>query len=87
MNYSSRINTIEKGEIICGSLLFLLLPPIITLPILCFYVLQQKYARKTNYILFFICIALYFASINATKRPAGDQIQYYYAYKNVPTKG
>lgn len=87
MHCQSHINKIEWGEIICGSFLFLLLPPIITLPLLIFYIFQQKQARKTNYILFFICIALYFASINATKRPDGDQVQYYYAYKNVPTKG
>lgn len=87
MNYQSHINKIEWGEIICGSFLFILFPPIITLPVLIFYVLKQKYGRKTNYILFFICIALYFASINATKKPSGDQIQYFHAYKNVPIQG
>ena len=87
MYCQSHINEIEWGEIICGSLLFLLFPPIIALPILIYYAFQQKYPRKTNYILFFICIALYLASINATKTPGGDQFQYFYAYKNVPIQG
>lgn len=88
MNYlSPHINTIKWGEIICGSLLFMLFPPVITLPLIIFYMFKQKNANKTHYILFFICIALYFASINATKAPDGDQINYYIAYKNVPQQG
>lgn len=87
MHCQSHINKIEWGEIICGSFLFLLLPPIITLPLLIFYIFQQKQARKTNYILFFICIAAYLASINSTKAPGGDQINYFIAYKNVPEQG
>lgn len=87
MNCQPHINKIEWGEIICGSFLFFLLPPVISLPILIFYVFQQKHARKTNYILFFICIASYLASINSTKAPGGDQINYFVAYNNVPEQG
>lgn len=87
MQYQSHINKIEWGEIICGSFLFLLLPPIMALPILIYYIFQQKHPRRTNYILFFICIAAYLASINSTKAPGGDQINYFVAYKNVPEQG
>lgn len=69
-------------------LLFLFLPPIISLPIL-FYkmIYPKKGATTTQYLLFILCIAMYLAAINATKIPGGDQVLYYFAYRNVPIKG
>lgn len=89
--YQQRINTIEKIEwskIIIDCILFLILPPIIGLPYIIFKTLSLKNkAQKTDYISFMVCIGLYFSAINATKMPGGDQVQYYYAYKNVPIQG
>lgn len=89
--YQQRINTIEKIEwskIIIDCILFLILPPIIGLPYIIFKTLSLKNkAQKTDYISFMVCIAVYFAAINATKAPGGDQINYYIAYKNVPILG
>ena len=89
--YQQRINTIEKIEwskIIIDCIIFLILPPIIGLPYIIFKTLSLKNkAQKTNYISFMVCIGLYFSAINATKMPGGDQVQYYYAYKNVPIQG
>lgn len=69
-------------------LLFLILPPIISLPILFYMMLYKKTgATTTQYLIFILCIAMYLAAINATKIPGGDQIQYFFAYKNVPIKG
>lgn len=48
---------------------------------------NEKYRQPTDYYLFFACLAVYFASINATKAPAGDQVQYFVAYNNVPQIG
>lgn len=89
--YQHRVNTIEKIEwskIIIDCILFLILPPIIGLPYIIFKTLSLKNkAQKTDYISFMVCIGLYFAAINATKAPGGDQVQYYFAYKNVPIQG
>ena len=89
--YQHRINTIEKvewGKIIIDCILFLILPPIIGLPYIIFKTLSLKNkAQKTDYISFMVCIAVYFAAINATKMPGGDQVQYWAAYMNVPKVG
>lgn len=69
-------------------LLFLIMPPIISLPILFYKMLYKKTeATTTQYLIFILCIAMYLAAINATKIPDGDQVQYFFAYKNVPIKG
>lgn len=89
--YQQRINTIEKIEwskIIIDCIIFLILPPIIGLPYIIIKTLALKNkAKRTDYISFMVCIGLYFSAINATKMPGGDQVQYYYAYKNVPIQG
>lgn len=89
--YQHRINTIEKvewGKIIIDCILFLILPPIIGLPYIIFKTLSLKNkAQKTDYISFMVCIAVYFAAINATKMPESDQLQYWAAYMNVPKIG
>lgn len=89
--YQQRINTIEKTEwskIIIDCILFLILPPIIGLPYIIFKTLSLKNkAQRTDYLSFMVCIAVYFAAINATKMPGGDQGQYWAAYMNVPEVG
>lgn len=48
---------------------------------------KKTNATKSDYYLLFLCIASYFAAINATKAPDGDQVNYYVAYTNVPNIG
>lgn len=80
---------INKSHIMVLFILFLCLPPFIGLPMLVGYVFMNK--KKGNYIyyLLFLCLASYFAAINATKTPGsgGDQFRYCIAYLNVPTIG
>lgn len=75
------------SELFISCIIFSLLPPLISLPFLIVWILQKKNASNTNYTTFMICIAIYFAAINATKRPSGDQLQYWAAYMNVPEIG
>ena len=75
------------GELIGLFLLFLIAPSAISLPVLILYAFSQSQFSKTYYYAFFLCIAAYFACISATKVPNGDQVQYYYAYRNVPDIG
>lgn len=88
LNNISTKDTIKWEQLIIELIIFALLPPIIGLPILFYRIFDQNHkTTKTTYISFMACIALYLGSINATKDPAGDQIQYFYAYKNVPIQG
>lgn len=81
------IKTIKWEKIIAAIIALLLLPPFISLPFFIFTMLNKEKATKTDYYTFFFCIAAYFAAINATKVPNGDQINYYVAYQNVPKIG
>lgn len=67
--------------------LFLVLPPIIGLPFILYMVWKKNHPKYSDYLLLMACIAIYFGSINATKHPDGDQINYYVAYLNVPVIG
>lgn len=78
---------VEWGRVIVMIIIILLLPPFIGLPITIANIANKKNASKTQYYTFFVCIALYFSAINATKVPSGDQIQYLVAYQNVPKLG
>ena len=83
-----QINNINWWQVLCELLIFLLLPSIIGIPFVLFRIFQ--YGNKTsitNYYAFMACIAVYFACINATKGPTGDQVQYFVAYLNVPHIG
>ena len=80
-------NKIFYNDLIISCLIFSFLPPIISLPFLIVWMFKKKNTSNTNYITYMICIALYFAAINATKRPDGDQLQYWAAYMNVPKVG
>lgn len=83
-----RRNNIQWLKVIVELSIFLLLPPIIGLPLVICKVFQhKKNIGTTHYITFMVCIAAYFAAINATKMPGGDQWQYWAAYMNVPDIG
>lgn len=81
------IRKIKWEEVICSFFIFLILPPFIGLPLIITMILEKNRASATEYYKFFICIATYFAAINATKSPIGDQINYCWAYLNVPKQG
>lgn len=67
--------------------LFLVLPPIIGLPVVLYMVWKKNHPKYSDYLLLMACIAIYLGSINATKQPSGDQVNYYVAYMNVPVLG
>lgn len=66
---------------------FMLLPPFIGIPMVIFQALKNQKNEYSKYVAYFFCIAAYFAAINTTKVPGGDQMQYAAAYYNVPTLG
>lgn len=85
-------NTLKKekinwNKIITDLLLFTILPPIIGIPMVIIKIFQNNKAKYSDYLSFIICISIYFAAINSTKAPGGDQINYYIAYTNVPILG
>lgn len=85
-------NTLKKekinwNKIITDLILFTILPPIIGIPMVIIKILQNNKAKYSDYLSFMVCIAVYFAAINATKMPGGDQWQYWAAYMNVPKIG
>ena len=83
MSYNNRFESkINVGVIIGVVSIFLLFPPFIGIPVIIFYM-----ATKTQYYVYFACVAAYIGAVNATKSPGGDQIQYYVAYMNVPDIG
>ncbi|MEW9603127.1 EpsG family protein [Bacteroides sp. L008] len=86
---SDRLSTegVSWGRIVLMLLVFLIIPPFLALPIIIGMILSKSHTTKTDYYCLFFCIAVYFAAINSTKIPGGDQVQYYYAYKNVPHLG
>lgn len=86
--FLNRSNNIQWPQVIVELIIFLLLPPIIGLPFVINKAFQYKNKMNaTHYMAFMVCIAAYFAAINATKSPGGDQVQYFVAYTNVPEVG
>ena len=67
--------------------LFLVLPPIIGLPVILYVVWKKSHPKYSDYLLLMVCIAAYLGAINATKTPGGDQVNYFVAYENVPDIG
>lgn len=65
--------------------LFIILPPIIGIPMVLYKVWSKKQPKFSDYLLLMFCIAIYMGAINATKAPNGDQVNYYVAYTNVPS--
>lgn len=78
---------IDWNMLICSVLLMLVLPPFIGVPLAVFHCYRKQFAQKKDYYVYFVCISLYIASINATKLPNGDQLAYASAFSNVPTEG
>lgn len=85
LSYNKEI--INWGYILGYFCLFLVLPPIIGLPVILYVVWKKCHPKYSNYLLLMACIAIYLGSINATKQPSGDQVNYYVAYMNVPDIG
>lgn len=78
---------ISMGRIVFLCFIFMLLPPVITFPAFIGWILSRKEVSRQYYILLFGIVGTYLACINATKTPAGDQLQYWAAYTNVPKIG
>lgn len=78
---------INYSYLLACFLFFLILPPIIALPVVIFMVWMKKTPKYSDYLLLMVCIAAYLGAINATKTPAGDQVNYFVAYENVPDIG
>lgn len=79
--------SLKWGKLAPWIVMFLLLPPIVGLPIIIYHIWNNKTRTKTDYYAFMFCIAIYLGAINATKIPDGDQMQYHMAYLNVPVQG
>lgn len=86
-NNTFKKEKINWNKIITDLILFTILPPIIGIPMVIIKILQNNKAKYSDYLSFMICISIYFAAINSTKAPGGDQINYYVAYTNVPILG
>ncbi len=67
--------------------LFMILPPFMGLPFMIYLIWGKKNPKLSDYLLLMACVAIYLGAINATKAPGGDQVNYYFAYKNVPDIG
>ena len=85
LSYNKEI--INWGYLLGYFCLFLVLPPIIGLPFILYVVWKKSHPKYSDYLLLMACIAIYLGSINATKQPSGDQVNYYVAYMNVPDIG
>lgn len=85
LSYNKEI--INWGYLLGYFCLFLVLPPIIGLPVILYVVWKKSHPKYSDYLLLMACIAIYLGSINATKAPNGDQVNYYVAYTNVPSVG
>lgn len=85
LSYNKEI--INWGYLLGYFCLFLVLPPIIGLPLILYVVWKKSHPKYSDYLLLMACIAIYLGSINATKQPSGDQVNYYVAYMNVPDIG
>lgn len=83
----NKTGEINWNAVFSQLLIFMFLPPVMGLVYAVYRIFKDKNFSKTQYMIFFVCIAAYFAAINATKMPAGDQWRYYAAYMNVPSYG
>lgn len=85
LSYNKEI--INWGYLLGYFCLFLVLPPIIGLPVILYVVWKKSHPKYSDYLLLMVCIAAYLGAINATKTPGGDQVNYFVAYENVPDIG
>lgn len=79
--------SINWGYVIKEFLVFIMLPPVIGVPMAIQKVSKIKIEDITKYLSYFICIGAFIAAVIATKPANGDQISYYMAYKAVPDEG
>lgn len=82
-----RKEKLNWGYVLGYFLLFLVLPPIVGLPLIFHLVWKKVNPKYSDYLLLMFCVAIYLGAINATKQPSGDQVNYYVAYMNVPIVG
>lgn len=89
MEYDKTImrDSINMSKLLVECLFFSILPPMLGLPLTIFKILNKPLASKQEYYSYFACIALYMGALNATKVVSGDQINYCWAYLNVPKVG
>ena len=87
LNTNDYLKVIDWKKVMGQLFVFMILPPFIGLPYMIWSIWSDKKKSKTDYYIFFACLAAYFSSINATKVPEGDQVQYFVAYTNVPIIG
>ena len=84
---STAKDVLNSQRLLGAVLLFLCIPSLFSLPYLFYTFFRKKSGNKTDYVIFIVCISIFFASINATKSVGGDQWRYWMAYNNVPIKG
>ena len=87
LNKHDSHEVVDWKKVMIQLFLFMILPPVIGLPYIIWSIWSEKKKNKTDYYIFFACLAAYYATINATKAPDGDQVQYFVAYNNVPIIG
>ena len=87
LNKHDSHEVVDWKKVMIQLFLFMILPPVIGLPYIIWSIWSEKKKNKTDYYIFFACLAAYYATINATKAPNGDQVQYFVAYNNVPIIG
>lgn len=85
--YTMVTQKLKWQYLVAQMFLFMILPPIIGLSMAIYTIWNKHNPSKTDYMRYFCYIALYLGAINATKHPGGDQINYYFAYMNVPDAG
>lgn len=78
---------VSWGYVIGYFLLFMVLPPIVGIPLIFNLIWKKVNPNFSDYLLLMFCVAIYLGAINATKQPSGDQVNYYVAYMNVPIAG
>ena len=65
-NYNKEV--LRWGKLASWLMLFLLLPPIIGLPVVVYYIWNNKAKTKTDYYVFMFCVAIYLGAINADRK-------------------
>lgn len=84
---STAKDVLDFKRLLGAVILFLCIPSLFSLPYLFYTFFRKRSGNKTDYVIFIVCISIFFAAINATKSVGGDQWRYWMAYNNVPIKG
>ena len=90
-SFKNNITSINRANdenifIVVCSFIFLI-APLPTIVLVSLVLLSREINTKKSYFFLFVLLAFYMGAINATKTPEADQIAYYYAYQNIPTRG